>query len=137
MSVFFFLSLMMRICALDGIIVENFLECILLLLKEDGDDQPLILQTKLILKETLMIVHVKHEVKQFGLPDATEQLSLFRLWLCENFILQVSQREIKNSFIFKTLFKYLVPSIVSCCSSALSNIASVSLTFEFNPIQIQ
>ena len=47
---------MMRICALDGIIVENFLECILLLLKEDGDDQPLILQTKLILKETLMIV---------------------------------------------------------------------------------
>ena len=60
MSVFFFLSLMMRICALDGIIVENFLECILLLLKEDGDDQPLILQTKLILKETLMIVHVQH-----------------------------------------------------------------------------
>ena len=26
----------------------------------DGDDQPLILQTKLILKETLMIVHVQH-----------------------------------------------------------------------------
>ena len=50
---------------------------------------------------------------------------------------EVSQREIKNSFIFKTFFKYLVPSIVSCCSSALSNIASVSLTFEFNPIQIQ
>ena len=50
---------------------------------------------------------------------------------------EVSQREIKNSFIFKTLFKYLVPSIVSCCSSALSNIASVSLTFEFNIIQIQ
>ena len=59
-----------------------------------------------------MIVHAQHQVKQFGLPDATEQLSLFRLWLCENFILQVSQREIKNSFIFKTLFKYLVPSIV-------------------------
>ena len=53
------------------------------------------------------------------------------------FILQVSQREIKNSVIFKILFKYLVPSIVSCCSSALSNIASVSLTFEFNIIQIQ
>ena len=78
-------SLMMRICALieieffflcddlkvlevihnlwsiiDGIIVKNFLECILVLLREDGDDQPLILQTKLILKETLMIVHVQH-----------------------------------------------------------------------------
>ena len=94
-----------------------------MLLREDGDDHPFILQTKLILKKTLMIVHAQHQVKQFGLPDATEQLSLFRLWLCENFILQVSQREIKNSFIFKTLFKYLVPSIVSCCSSALSNIA--------------
>ena len=73
--------------------------------------------------------------KTFGLSDATEQLSLFRLWLCENFILQVSQREMR--FNFKTLFKHLVPSIVSRCSSALSNIASVSLTFEFNPIQIQ
>ena len=47
-------------------------------------------KTKLILKETLMVVLVQHLVKQFGLPDATEQLSLFRLWLCENFILQVS-----------------------------------------------
>ena len=56
-------------------------------------------------------------VKQFGLPDAKEQLSLFRLWLCENNILRVSQREM--SFIFKTLFKHLVPSIVSPCSSAL------------------
>ena len=45
-------------------------------------------------------------------------------------------REIKNSFIFKTMFKYLLPSIVSCCSSALSNIASVSLTFEFNPLAL-
>ena len=44
---------------------------------------------------------------------------------------------VMKSFIFKILLKYLVPSIVSCCSSALSNIASVSLTFEFNPIQIQ
>ena len=70
-----------------------------------------------------MVVLVQHLVKQFGLPDATEQLSLFRLWLCENFILQVSQTEIKNSFIFETLFKCLVPSIVSCCSSALSNTA--------------
>ena len=42
------------------IIVKNFLECILVLLREDGDDQSLILQTKLILKETLMIVHVQH-----------------------------------------------------------------------------
>ena len=56
---------------------------------------PLILQTKLILKETLMVVLVQHLIKQFGLPDATEQLSLFRLWLCENFILRVSQRELK------------------------------------------
>ena len=40
-----------------------------------------------------MVVLVQHLVKQFGLPDATEQLSLFRLWLCENFIRQVSQRE--------------------------------------------
>ena len=37
------------------------------------------------------------KVKQFGLPEATDQLSLFRLWLCENFILQVSQRELKNA----------------------------------------
>ena len=44
---------------IDGIIVKNFLECILVLLREDCDDQPLILQTKLILKETLMIVHVQ------------------------------------------------------------------------------
>ena len=45
---------------IDGVIVKNFLEYILVLLREDGDDQPLILQTKLILKETLMIVHVQH-----------------------------------------------------------------------------
>ena len=31
-----------------------------MLLREDGDDQPLILQTKLILEETLMIVDVQH-----------------------------------------------------------------------------
>ena len=59
-----------------------------MLLREDGDDHPFILQTKLILKKTLMIVHVQHQVKQFGLPDATEQLSLFRLWLYVNHILQ-------------------------------------------------
>ena len=41
-----------------------------------------------------------------------------------------------NEFIFKT-FTRLVPSIVSHCSSAVSNIPSVLLTFEFNPIQIQ
>ena len=34
----------------------------------------------------------------FGLPGATEQLSLFRLWLCENYILQVFQRELQMSF---------------------------------------
>ena len=45
---------------IDGIIVKNFLECMLVLLREDGDDQPLVFQTKLILKETLMIVHVQH-----------------------------------------------------------------------------
>ena len=45
---------------IDGIIVKNFLEYILVLLREDGDDQPLTLQTKLILKETLMIVHFQH-----------------------------------------------------------------------------
>ena len=48
-----------------------------------------------------MVVLVQHLVKQFGLPDATEQLSLFRLWLCENFILWVSQRELENA-----LFRY-------------------------------
>ena len=38
--------------------VKNLLECILVLLRADGDhDQPLILQTR---KETLMIVHVQH-----------------------------------------------------------------------------
>ena len=60
---------------IDGIIIKNVFKCILVLLKEDGDvndDQPLILQTTLILKETLMIVHVQHVVKQFGYPDATE-----------------------------------------------------------------
>ena len=31
---------------------------------------------------------INYLLKQFGLSDATEQLSLFRLWLCENFILQ-------------------------------------------------
>ena len=45
---------------IDGIIVKNFLECMLVLLREHGDDQPLIFQTKLILKETLMIVHVQY-----------------------------------------------------------------------------
>ena len=28
---------------------------------------------------------INYSVKQFGLSDATERLSLFRLWLCENF----------------------------------------------------
>ena len=46
---------------IDVIIVKNFLECLLVLLREDDDDQPLILQTKLILKETLMIVHVMQQ----------------------------------------------------------------------------
>ena len=75
---YFFLSLIMRICALieidvfflcrdlkvlevihnlwliiECIIVKNFLECILVLLREDGDEQPLILQTKLILKKNI------------------------------------------------------------------------------------
>ena len=36
--------------------------------------------------------------KQFGLPDATEQLYLFKLRLYEHFILPVSQREVKNAF---------------------------------------
>ena len=48
---------------IDGIIVKNFFDCILVLLREDGDvgdDHPLILQNKLILKETLIIVHVEH-----------------------------------------------------------------------------
>ena len=45
---------------IDCINVKNFLECILVLLREDGDDQPLILRTKLFLKETLMIVHIQH-----------------------------------------------------------------------------
>ena len=73
---------------IDGKIVEpGFLECTLVFLREDGDDLPLILQTKLFQKETLMVLHVQHLVKQFGLPDTTEQLSLFRLWLCDNCIL--------------------------------------------------
>ena len=43
--------------------------------------------------------------KKFGLPDATEQLSLFRLWLGENFVLQVIQRELKMRFqiLFESL----------------------------------
>ena len=43
-----------------------------------------------------MVVLVQHLVKQFGLPDATEQLNLLRLLLCENFILRVSQGELKT-----------------------------------------
>ena len=52
-----------------------------------------------------MVVLVQHLVKQFGLPYATEQLSLFRLWLCENVILRVSQRELKTRFqiLFESL----------------------------------
>ena len=41
---------------------------------------------------------INYLLKQFGLSDETEQLTLFRLWLCENFILQVSQGEIRMSF---------------------------------------
>ena len=52
-----------------------------------------------------MVVLVQHLVEQFGLPDATEQLSLFRLWLCENFILQVSQRDLKTDRAFQILFE--------------------------------
>ena len=42
----------------------------------------------------------------FGPPVATEQLSLFRLWLCENYILQVFQRKLKMRFqiSFEPLF---------------------------------
>ena len=40
-------------------------------------------------------------------------------------------------FIFKTLLMHLVPSTVSRCLRTLSNIAGVSLTFEFNTIRIQ
>ena len=40
------------------------------------------------------------------------------------------------SFIFKTLFMHLVSSIASRCLNTLSNIASISLAFEFNTIQI-
>ena len=41
---------------------------------------------------------INYVLKQFGLSDATEQLTLFMLWLCENFFLQVSQGEIRMSF---------------------------------------
>ena len=41
---------------------------------------------------------INYLLKQFGLSDATELLTLFRLRLCENFILQVSQGEIRMSF---------------------------------------
>ena len=39
----------------------------------------------IIWEKILPISGDRPQVKQFGLPDATEQLSLFRLWLCENF----------------------------------------------------
>ena len=82
-----------------------------------------------------ILVEYLSSIKKKSLAFLMQQRSLafFRLWLCENFIIQVSQTEM--SFIFKTLFKNLVHSVVSRCSSALSNIASVSL--EFNRIQIQ
>ena len=102
---------------IDGKIVEpGFLECTLVFLREDGDDLPLILQTKLFQKETLMVLHVQHLVKQFGLPDTTEQLSLFRLWLCDNCSLQVSQRELKTRFRYclnPRLALRTVPTIVT------------------------
>ena len=49
---------------------------------------------------------IKPLFSMFGLPDATEQLSLLRLWLCENFILQVSQRKLKMRFqiLIESLF---------------------------------
>ena len=74
-------------------------------MREDGNVRPLVLQTKLILKETSMVVLVQHLEKQFGLPDVTEQVSLFTLWLCENFIRRVSQRELKTRFqiLFESL----------------------------------
>ena len=52
-----------------------------------------------------MVVLVQHLEKQFGLPDVTEQVSLFTLWLCENFIRRVSQRELKTRFqiLFESL----------------------------------
>ena len=48
---------------------------------------------------------INYLLKQFGLSDATELLALFRLWLCENFILQVFQRELKMHFqiLFESL----------------------------------
>ena len=63
---------------IDGIIVKNFLECILVLLREDGDDQPLILQAKLILKETLMIVHVMQQSSLAFLGCGSVRISFCR-----------------------------------------------------------
>ena len=56
-----------------------------------------------ILFESLFSIN--YLVKQFGLSDATERLSLFRLWLCEN---------------FKTLFQFnLIPSTSSEAFSSI------------------
>ena len=67
-----------------------------------------------------ILIESLSSIKKYSLDFLTRQSSLAFLG-CGSvriLVLQVSQREIKNSFIFKT-FKYLVPSIVSCCSSAL------------------
>ena len=78
-----------------------------------------------------ILIESLSSIKKNSLDFLMQQSSLAVLGCGSVRILfSVSQREIKNSFIFKTLFTNLVPSIASCSSNALSNIASVSLTFE-------
>ena len=56
---------------------------------------------------------INYLVKQFGLSDATERLSLFRLWLCENF---------KTLFQILQVFRLSLNLIPSTSSEAFSSI---------------
>ena len=61
---------------------KNFLECILVLLREDGDDQPLILQTKLILNEALnpnLILTTPLKRGYLGLQGSRKFFSFFNV----------------------------------------------------------
>ena len=69
---------------IDGTIVKNFLECILVLLREDGDHQPLILQTKLILNRRGSRINAdrflneRRKRKLLGAPGACSPGKCFR-----------------------------------------------------------
>ena len=59
---------------------------------------------------------INYLLKQFGLSDATEQLTLFRLWLCENFILQAPVVQTLVSAIHR-INHYPADSVINFCNT--------------------